>query len=366
MKNAAMFPAFRNGVVGEKLLTAEQVLISDWESRDFGGNVFVAPENDILQKMYREMGSEFLGRYVQHDVFPVGQKADGDLPFNGDQVIWRIRCLMKQRDKSGRTDVSFDGQGATSNLRVRACKSLTLKKTFTPPFGILEETECFQETEPVQIKAGLSSDEDDESYTLWMVGGSSDSELVALRNDIAVALCHVLFKTYGPNDVLLLTSLFVMDDERLVRYYGSEIKSELPSDPDAKNIKYFTCFLLPNDLSPPDTIYIDVTQGVSTRNSVERVVQRLALNEDSGQDMGYRILRVLVQFALVEGMSSEQWDRAAELVKELECIPTNMGPKLPVDSYFEDADNISRNLPIATETIFLDIPATPVAVERNF
>lgn len=50
---------------------------------------------------------------------------------------------------------------------------------------------------------------------------------------IAVALCHVLLKTYGPNDVLLLASLFAMEDKSLEKYYGSETKPE-PTVPDSK------------------------------------------------------------------------------------------------------------------------------------
>ncbi|KAH0831364.1 hypothetical protein J3R83DRAFT_14027 [Lanmaoa asiatica] len=233
MQKTAMFLAFRNGVASDKLLTAEQVLISDWESRDFDGNVFVAPENDTLQKMYREMGSVFLGTYVRHDLSPPDYKAEYNTPFNHDEVIRRTKCFMDQRDKCEKTGVSFYGQGATSILRVRACKSLTLKRTFAPPYGVLADAVTTETVEIVsdQIKAGIKFDEDDESYTLWMVKGN---ESVDLRNDIAVALCHVLLKTYGRNDVLLLASLFAMGDESLTRYYGSEIKCELPTAPDPK------------------------------------------------------------------------------------------------------------------------------------
>lgn len=94
--------------------------------------------------------------------------------------------------------------------------------------------------------------------------------------------------------------------------------------------------------------------------------RRSPLSEDSGQDVGYRILRVLVQFALVQDMTPEQWDRAAELMKDLECIPTNVGLKLPTDSYFDVADISGAAFPVDSENFFLDIPETPVAVERSF
>ena len=139
-----------------------------------------------------------------------------------------------------------------------------------------------------------------------------------------------------------------------------------------KNIKYFTFFQLPDDLSPPDNIYIEVTGGVPTRDAVEcfgwaqlslldwlkyacTQAQQPALNGDP--NVGYRISRVLVQFALVELLPRPQWNVAAELMKDIKCIPTNMGLKLPFESYFDEAD-ICHNLPVVKEGEFLDIPMT--------
>ncbi|KAH0831140.1 hypothetical protein J3R83DRAFT_13710 [Lanmaoa asiatica] len=107
-----------------------------------------------------------------------------------------------------------------------------------------------------------------------------------------------------------------------------------------KTIKYFSFFSLPNGLSPrtpststsPWVCLPGVSSNVSARGS--------------GQvsDVGHRILCALVQFALVEDLSRQQWDQVAELVKDLECIATNMGLKLPADSYFDEAD-VSGSLP---------------------
>ena len=44
-----MFLAFRQHGGGDELLPAQQVLIGDWESRDFGGNVFLAPDDNIIE-----------------------------------------------------------------------------------------------------------------------------------------------------------------------------------------------------------------------------------------------------------------------------------------------------------------------------
>lgn len=45
MKKAPMFLGFWKHVGDKKLLLADQVVIGDWESRDFGGNVYVAPND---------------------------------------------------------------------------------------------------------------------------------------------------------------------------------------------------------------------------------------------------------------------------------------------------------------------------------
>ena len=44
-----MFLAFREHVGGGKLLPVLRVVISDWESRDFGGDVFSAPKENVIE-----------------------------------------------------------------------------------------------------------------------------------------------------------------------------------------------------------------------------------------------------------------------------------------------------------------------------
>jgi len=49
MQGAPMFLAFRRRVDGCELLPAHQVVIGDWESRDFGSNVFLAPKDNMIE-----------------------------------------------------------------------------------------------------------------------------------------------------------------------------------------------------------------------------------------------------------------------------------------------------------------------------
>ena len=151
-----------------------------------------------------------------------------------------------------------------------------------------------------------------------------------------------------------------------------------------RNIRYFTFFPLPNDISHPNNLYVEVAQA-PTRDAVEcfgwsqvslldwlrhvcSQARQPASSEGPGQvsDVDYRILRVLVQFALVEDLSLQQWNEAAEVMKELQCIPTNKGLQCPADAYFDEAA-VCRSLPVARESSFLDILPTPVAIDgRGF
>ncbi|KAG9310204.1 hypothetical protein JVU11DRAFT_9846 [Chiua virens] len=227
MKKAPMFLAYRNG--DKRLLRADQVIISDWSGRGFGGDVFTVPK-DSLEKMYREMGSEFLRAYVQYDIEHTGYQAGFKKPFEERQVIRRIKCFMDQRDKCVRTGISFYNHEKASHLEVKICRKLTLKKKFAPPFGMLADG-VFEKIVETKVKAGLKFDETNKSYTLWVV---KDANEPVRRNDIAVGLCQALLETYGPDDVLLLVSLFAMDDNDLDTYYGSETNLKLP-DPPAKD-----------------------------------------------------------------------------------------------------------------------------------
>ncbi|KAF8558574.1 hypothetical protein OG21DRAFT_1075395 [Imleria badia] len=233
MQEARMFLAWRERDGHEELLPAHQVIIRDWENHDFGRNVFLAPKDDkdnVIEKMYHKMGSQFLGTYVRYEIKPLGHDDKYNLPLNRNQLVRRIICFMRQRDNSEKADVSFYNDDSSVDFRVRACKSLTMRKKFAPPPGVLADgvDPKYKETDPVHVKAGFEV----ESCTLWVVKGSCES--VDMRNDIAVALCRVLLKTFGPNDMLLLSSLIATDDKSLEGYFGGGIKSDLPSAPAVK------------------------------------------------------------------------------------------------------------------------------------
>lgn len=78
MMGAPMFLALRERAGDEKLLLANQVVISDWESRDFGDNVFVAPNDNILKSRRASPGvrdhfTQLCRRNVPRDGFNISR-----------------------------------------------------------------------------------------------------------------------------------------------------------------------------------------------------------------------------------------------------------------------------------------------------
>ena len=66
MKKAPMFLAFWKRAGDRKLLLADQVVISDWESRDFGGNVYVAPNDSVLESRCAHLGAGYQFTHLHH------------------------------------------------------------------------------------------------------------------------------------------------------------------------------------------------------------------------------------------------------------------------------------------------------------
>ena len=129
-----------------------------------------------------------------------------------------------------------------------------------------------------------------------------------------------------------------------------------------RNIKYFMFFLLPDDLSHPNSIFNYISSGVplSLLDWLKYACpQARELAQNGNMDVGRSISRVIVQFALGEERNQTEWDEAADLVEDIECIPTNEGLRFPADSYIDGAD-ICWNLPRAEEASF-NIPMTCVA-----
>ena len=70
MQAASMFLASRQRVDGSKLLPAHKVVIDDWESRHFGGSVFMAPKDDIIQSRCASSGVRYQLTHLCHRNVP--------------------------------------------------------------------------------------------------------------------------------------------------------------------------------------------------------------------------------------------------------------------------------------------------------
>jgi hypothetical protein len=70
MQGAPMFLAFRQRVDDSALLSAHQVVIGDWESRDFGDDVFLAPKDDLIESRCASSGVRYQLIHLCHRNVP--------------------------------------------------------------------------------------------------------------------------------------------------------------------------------------------------------------------------------------------------------------------------------------------------------
>ena len=146
--------------------------------------MLVIGSSTFVIEMYHKMGSEFFGRYVQYHIDPAPPNDKHNPPFTRDQIIRSIRCFLRKRDESEKTCVSFYNECSTDNFLARACKKVTMKKTFVPPSGFPANA-MTKEHKCVEVRAGF---ELGESYTLWVAEGSNES--ADLRNEYVLSFYH--------------------------------------------------------------------------------------------------------------------------------------------------------------------------------
>ena len=77
---------------------------------------------------------------MQYEIKPSGHNDKRKRSLDRDQAIQRIKCFMRHRDNSEKAGASFYDDSSTEDFSVKACKTLTMTKTFTPPDRVLADS----------------------------------------------------------------------------------------------------------------------------------------------------------------------------------------------------------------------------------
>ncbi|KAG1798994.1 uncharacterized protein HD556DRAFT_1440065 [Suillus plorans] len=223
MRTASIFLGYRQGKGGIgrdgysheadefELCKAEGVLVADdMESRrTFGDCIFIAPQEELLEKFYSEMKVKSLSSCIKYTVEPGKELLDArsarDLL---NSIIDKIPIFLHEFDEPRfRDGMRLLRWHDDNQFFVRACRKLDVTKRLDFP----NATNGLQgqKAHPTELSAETQSK--DGLHVLWIKEPKADSY------DVAAALCRLLFSTYKKNDVLSLMTILDTDVNVLKR-----------------------------------------------------------------------------------------------------------------------------------------------------
>ncbi|KAG2141060.1 hypothetical protein DEU56DRAFT_797030 [Suillus clintonianus] len=221
MRNAPIFLGYRRGKSNAsrdvyeadefELCRAEEVLVADdMESRrTFGDSIFIAPQEELLEKFYSEMHVKSLSSCIKYTVEPEKELLNAHTAQTlRKSIIDKIPIFLHEFDEHRfRDKMRLLRWHDECQFFVRACRKLDVTKRLefthatTGPQG--------QKAHPTELSAETQTK--DGVNVLWIKEPKADSY------DIAAALCRLLFSTYKKNDVLSLMTILDTDIEVLKR-----------------------------------------------------------------------------------------------------------------------------------------------------
>ncbi|KAG2107835.1 hypothetical protein BD769DRAFT_1500283 [Suillus cothurnatus] len=220
MRTASIFLGYRRGKSRDgysheadefELCKVDEVLVADdMESRrTFGDCIFIAPQEELLEKFYSEMKVKSLSSCIKYTVDPDKELLNAQSAHAlRKSIIDKIPIFLHEFDEPRfRDGMRLLRWHDENQFFVRACRKLDVTKRLDFPNAVMgsqgqkaHPTELSAET---QFKDGVN--------VLWIKEPKADSY------DIAAALCRLLFSTYKKNDVLSLMTILDTDINVLKR-----------------------------------------------------------------------------------------------------------------------------------------------------
>ncbi|KAG0706642.1 hypothetical protein DFH29DRAFT_900607 [Suillus ampliporus] len=201
-----------------QLVRASEVLLADdmENRRIFGEFVWLAPQDELLEKLYEQVGSAYLSSHINYNVKPENEQPKWP---RCDEVrkaiLEKLPIFMHefdaQRLKQGPIHLKWEDK---SRFVVKGCKDLKVDKRLDSKYRIAAERHI--ESNEFQVTAEITAEEHGR-VVLWL----KRAEHIDMY-DIAVALCRLLFKTHKKHDVLSLMTILETDKE-ILRKRGYDV-----------------------------------------------------------------------------------------------------------------------------------------------
>ncbi|KAL5520611.1 hypothetical protein ACEPAF_2612 [Sanghuangporus sanghuang] len=187
------------------LLRPDQIVIADDTNayQSFGDSVFSAPQEDILESFYAELGSPRLTALVREDYKTSAEIRDSKLAKDVRALVLERLPLFLHEHTHARPKVQYSWLNNEKNFVVRTFGKLTVTKYLNFSSTRISRS---QDASASAKKGAFGPIE------LWIAGNAQVD-----MYEVAISLCRVLFDVPKANDALLFMTILSTDLRALRR-----------------------------------------------------------------------------------------------------------------------------------------------------
>ncbi|KAG6829550.1 hypothetical protein H0H92_004219 [Tricholoma furcatifolium] len=188
------------------LRKAEEIIIADdtHALQAFGDSFFTAPQEDILEAFYSQMGSRRLSSLVKEEYQPSSEIKQSKIAAETRALILERLPLFLHEHSHARTRVSYTWLTSQVNFVVKTYGKISVKKSLT--FGSLRLSR-HQDASAVAQRSGNTG-----PIHLWIAGNAQVD-----MYEVATSLNRLIFDTPRANDALLFMTILSTDLKALKR-----------------------------------------------------------------------------------------------------------------------------------------------------
>ncbi|KAF8070283.1 hypothetical protein FPV67DRAFT_1486835 [Lyophyllum atratum] len=188
------------------LRKAEEIIIADdtHAHQAFGDSFFTAPQEDILEAFYAQLGSRRLSSLVKEDYQPAVEVKHSKVAADTRALILERLPLFLHEHSHARTRVSYTWLTSTVNFVVKTYGKLSVTKSLT--FGDLRLSRK-QDASAVAQRTGNMG-----PIQLWIAGNAQID-----MYEVAISLNRLIFDAPRANDALLFMTILSTDLKALKR-----------------------------------------------------------------------------------------------------------------------------------------------------
>ncbi|KAG6820876.1 hypothetical protein H0H93_010220 [Arthromyces matolae] len=268
------------------LLKAEEIIIADDAQalRAFGDSFFTAPQEDMLEAFYSQLGSRRLSSLVKEEYQPSAEIKHSKISAETRALILERLPLFLHEHSHARTLVSYTWLTSQVNFVVKTYGKLSVTKSLT--FGNLRLTRQ-QDASAVALRKANTG-----PIQLWLADNAQidlyDNRVKNHVSRVATSLNNQIFTSPKANDALLFMTILSTDLKALKRrgYNGAPDEAHIYSSVDrilrqqraerqaAEKAKMENVALLsqsPVVLDPPSSLTVSPPTPVSSPNAAPPV-----------------------------------------------------------------------------------------------